>query len=209
MSTAASLPKLTLSVRLGASADIALRLETTNLRFAAITGMEKSAPLRVTAANHGILDQWYVAVVDAKGMTQLNAADANAIRESEFHQVTLVDADHVDFKGISSAGFTAYTTGGYLAYYAPLDLSGYTGARMDIKRRVGGNVELALSTAAGTLDIDAAASTVSIALDETDLSVLSARDYVFDIELIRVDGVDAICSAESVFSVLPEVTTST
>lgn len=208
MSTAASLPKLTLSARLGASADIALRLETTNLRFAAIGGMSKSAPLRVTAPNHGILDQWYAAIVDAKGMTQMNAVDANSIRDAEFHQVTLVDADHVDFNGISSALFSTYTSGGYLAYYAPLDLSAYTGARMDIKRKVGGAVELSLSTTAGTMSIDAATSTVSIALDETDLSALSARDYVFDIELIRVGGIDAICSAESVFSVLPEVTTS-
>lgn len=204
-----SLPKLSLQARLGASTDIALRLETSELRFVAITGMAKTAPLRVTAVSHGIPDLWQAAVIDARGMTEMNAADSNAIRDAEFHQVTVVDADTVDFNGISSANFNRYTSGGFLAYYAPLDLSGYTGARMDIKRRVGGAVDLSLSTTAGTMSIDAATSTVSIALDETDLSALSARDYVFDIELIRVGGIDAICSAESVFSVLPEVTTST
>lgn len=204
-----TLPKLTIHARLGASADIALRLETSNLRFAAITGMAKTAPLRVTAPAHGIFDQWHVAVVDAKGMTQLNAADSNAIRDSEFHQVTFVDANTIDFNGVSSAGFSTYTSGGHLAYYAPLDLSGYTSARMDIKRAVGGAIELSLKTTNGMLAIDAATSTVWIHLSAADISSLVARDYVFDIELIRAGGIDAICSAESVFSVLPEVTTST
>ena len=142
-------------------------------------------------------------------MTQLNAADSNAIRDSEFHQVTFVDANTIDFNGVSSAGFSTYTSGGHLAYYAPLDLSGCTSARMDIKRAVGGAIELSLKTTNGMLAIDAATSTVWIHLSAADISSLVARDYVFDIELIRAGGIDAICSAESVFSVLPEVTTST
>lgn len=209
MSTAASLPKLTLSARIGASADIALRLETTNLRFSAISSMSQSAPMRVTSPGHNIPDQWHVAIVDAKGMVELNAADSNAIRDAEFHQVTVVDADTVDFNGISSANFNRYTSGGFLAYYAPLDLSGYTSARADIKRRVGGAVELALNTTAGTLEIEVATSTLFVRLVEGSLSALSAREYVFDIELVGPSVVDAICSADSVFEVLPEVTTST
>ena len=202
------LPKLKLSARIGASADIALRLETSELRFIAITGMAKTAPLRVTAPSHGIPDLWYAAVIDPRGMTEMSAVDSNKIRESEFHQITVIDANTVDFMEISAASFSAYTGGGYLAYYEPMDLSGYTSARMDIKRRVGGDVELALNTTDGTLEIEAATHSVWIRLDDTDLAALPARDYVFDIELISATAVDAICSAESVFEVLPEVTTS-
>ena len=202
------LPKLKLSARIGASADIALRLETSELRFIAITGMAKTAPLRVTAQSHGIPDLWYAAVIDPRGMTEMSAVDSNKIRESEFHQITVIDANTVDFMEISAASFSAYTGGGYLAYYEPMDLSGYTSARMDIKRRVGGDVELALNTTDGTLEIEAATHSVLIRLDDTDLAALPARDYVFDIELISATAVDAICSAESVFEVLPEVTTS-
>lgn len=204
-----SLQQITIEVRKGSSADIALRIESSTMRFAAITGMQNSAPLRVTAPNHGIFDMWHAAVIDATGMVELNAADSNAIGESEFHQVTVVDANTLDFNGISSAGFSAYISGGHLAYYAPFDLSGYTSARMDIKRRVGGTIELALNTTDGTLAIDPATSTVWIHLSEAKLSTLVSREYVFDIELIRAGGIDAICSAESVFEVLPEVTTST
>lgn len=202
------LTKLYVSARIGASADIALRLETSAPKFAAITGMSKTAPLRVTAAGHGIPDMWYAAVIDARGMVEMNAADSNKIRESEFHQVAVIDANTVDFIGISAAGFKTYSGGGHLAYYAPMDLSGYTSARMDIKRRVGGDVELALNTANGTLQIDAATHSIWIRLDDTHLDALPAREYVFDIELVSATTVDAICSADSVFAVLPEVTTS-
>lgn len=202
------LPKLTVQARIGASSDIALRLETSELRFIAITGMAKTAPLRVTAPSHGIPDLWYAAVIDARGMTEMNAADSNKIRESEFHQITVIDTNTVDFMDISSSSFSAYTGGGYLAFYVPMDLTGYTSARMDVKRRVGGDVELALNTTAGTLEIDAAANAVWIRLDETDIASLVAREYVFDIELISATEIDAICSADSVFTVLPEVTTS-
>lgn len=203
-----SLPKIKLSVRKGASADIPLRLETGTMSFAAISAMEKSAPLRVTAPGHNIPDGWYVAIVDAKGMTELNASDSNAIRDSEFHRVTWIDANTVDFDGISSAGFKAYTSGGYLAFYAPMSLASYTSARMDVKTRVGGDAILALNTTDGTLEIDDATSTVWIRLEDDALDAVAARDYVFDIELVSATAVDAICSAESVLTVLPEVTTS-
>lgn len=203
-----NLPKLNVQARLGASTDIAMRLETGELRFVSISGMSKTAPLRVTAISHGIPDLWYAAVIDARGMTEVNAADSNSLRDADFRQLTVVDANTVDFLGVSSASFRAYTGGGYLAYYVPMDLSGYTAARMDIKRKVGGAVELALNTTAGTLEIDAAANAVWIRLGETDIVSLVARKYVFDIELISATAVDAICSAESVFEVLPEVTTS-
>lgn len=202
------LPKLKLSVRKGASTDLPLRIETGTMSFAAISAMANSAPLRVTATDHNIPDGWYVAIVDAQGMNELNAADSNDISDSEFHRITWVDANAVDFDGISSAGFKSYTSGGYLAFYAPMSLTSYTSARMDIKTRVGGDVILALNTTDGTLEIEDATSTVWIRLEDDALDAVAARDYVFDIELVSATAVDAICSAESVLTVQPEVTTS-
>ena len=202
------LQKLKLSVRKGASTDLPLRIETGTMSFAAISAMANSAPLRVTATDHNIPDGWYVAIVDAQGMNELNAADSNDISDSEFHRITLVDANAVDFDGISSAGFKSYTSGGYLAFYAPMSLTSYTSARMDIKTRVGGDVILALNTTDGTLEIEDATSTVWIRLEDDALDAVAARDYVFDIELVSATAVDAICSAESVLTVQPEVTTS-
>lgn len=203
-----SLPQITIEARKGASADIALRIETSVKKFVAISAMTNTAPMQVTATAHNVPDQWAVAIIDATGLTELNAVDPNDIQDDEFHEVTVIDADTLEFNGISAASFGVYATAGHIVYFLPLDLSVYTGARMDIKRKVGGAVELALDTASGTLDIDAPTNTLFIRLDATALDALSVREYVFDIELIRSSGVDAICSAESVFEVLPEITTS-
>lgn len=204
-----TLPKLTLSPRLGSTHETALRISSQTMRYSPISGMAQSAPLEIFSTAHGILDGWKVAIIGAKGMVELNASDPNDIKVSEYHRCTVIDADTVDFDGISAANFRTYTSGGYLAFYAPMSLASYTSARMDIKTRVGGEVILALNTTGGTLEIDAATSTVWIRLDDTSLdSVAARRDYVFDIELVSASAVDAICSADSVLEVLPEVTTS-
>jgi hypothetical protein len=203
-----SLPNLRLSVRIGASADIPIRIESDLLQFAPVTAMTKTAPLRVTAPSHGIPPGWRAAIVGARGMTEMNVS-WDTLSIADLRSVSAIDADTVDFDEVCAIGFGTYTSGGAIAFYAPKSLSAYTGARMDIKRRVGGDVEVSLNTTAGTLEIDTTNSAVWIRLGESTLASVDARDYVFDIELIRPGGVDAICSAESVITVCPEVTTTT
>ena len=193
------------SIRLGASTDIQIRVETDEVRFAPISSISRSAPARVvTQEAHGLLDGWRASVVDAKGMVAINDVRPTS--------VSVVDTTTIDLDGVSTLGMSAHTAdSGALKWYAPKDLSGYTGARMDLKRAVGATAVLSLHTDDGTLEIDAASSSVWVRLPETALSDagVSARDYYFDIELIRADGVDAICAATSVATVLPEITTST
>ena len=199
---------LTLSLRLGATADIPIRVESDELTFAPITAMTKSAPVHIASTGHGIPDGWRAAVLNAGGMTELNGT-WNAIRDSDFRRLAVIDANTIAFPGVTSAGFRTYTSGGELAYYAPKDLSGYTAARMDIKRAVGGAVLASLSTTDGTIEIYAANSAVWLHVTPTTLVDLTASDYVFDIELIDGTDVLALCSADSVLHLLPEVTTST
>ena len=52
---------LTLSLRLGATADIPIRVESDELTFAPITAMTKSAPVAITSTGHGIPDGWRAA----------------------------------------------------------------------------------------------------------------------------------------------------
>lgn len=199
------LQKLTLQARIGESTDIQIRVETEEVEFALISSISRSAPARVvTQAAHGLLDGWRASVIDAKGMVAINDVRPTS--------VSVVDTTTVDLDGVSSLGMSAHTAdSGALKWYAPKDLSGYTGARMDLKRAVGATAVLSLHTDDGTLEIDSAASSVWIRLPATALSDAGVppRDYYFDIELIRADGVDAICAATSVVTVLPEITTST
>ena len=201
-----SLNKLKLpSMRLGSSADIQIRIETDEIVFALIASISRSAPARVvTQAAHGLLDGWRASVIDAKGMVAINDVRPTS--------VSVVDTTTIDLDGVSTLGMSAHTAdSGALKWYAPKDLSGYTGARMDLKRAVGATAVLSLHTDDGTLEIDAASSSVWIRLPATALSDAGVppRDYYFDIELIRADGVDAICAATSTVTVLPEITTST
>ncbi len=195
------------TIRIGASVDIPIRVETNSLTFAPIASIAKSAPVRVvTTSPHGVPDGWRAAIVDAKGMTELNS---DKVSDSDLMKVTVVDATTLDLDGISSLSFRTHTANtGAVAFYAPKDLSAYTSANMDVKKQVGAEAVANFNTIDGTLEIDALASAVWVRLDSSDLSALSAEDYVFDIELSRPDGIDAICSAESVFTVVPEVTTT-
>ena len=202
-----TLSTLKIEVRLGASADIPIRVETGSLTFAPIASIAKSAPVRVVTTDpHGIHDGWRAAIVDAKGMTELNA---DTVSDRDLTKVTVIDATTLDLDGISSLSFRTHTANtGAVAFYAPKDLSAYTSANMDLKKRIGGVVEANFSTTAGTLEIDVATNAVWLRLADTDTALLSARDYVFDIELTRPTGIDAICSADSIFTVFPEVTTT-
>jgi hypothetical protein len=190
-------------LRLGASYDIPIRVESDNLIYARIAHISNDAPPRITTTDeHGIPDGWRASVVDAKGLTDLNGMAPK--------RVSVIDDTTIDFPGISTLGYRAHTAGtGAVAFYEPMDLSGYTGARMDIKRSIGGEALLTLSTGDGTLEIDAANSAVWLHIVPETLASLAARDYVFDIELVNGADVLALCSAESVLRVLPEITTST
>lgn len=202
-----TLSKLKIEVRLGASADIPIRVETNSLTFAPIASIAKSAPARVVTTDpHGIPDGWRVAIVDAKGMTELNV---DTVSDRDLTKVTVINATTLDLDGISSLGFRTHTAStGAVAFYAPKDLSAYTSGNMDVKKRVGGDIEVNFNTASGTLEIDTATNAVWVRQADTDIATLSARDYVFDIELTRPTGIDAICSADSIFTVFPEVTTT-
>lgn len=202
------LKPLSLTIRRGETVDLPIRIESDTLDYATITAIAQSAPASITATAHGIPDGWKAAVMNAKGMTEMNA-EYNPPKDSEFKRVTVIDANTVEFNTVNAAGFRAYTSGGQLAFYVPLDLSAYTSATMDIKDRVGGTVLLSLSTVDGTLELDAATKTLWLRLTDEATAAITFDTGVFDIELGDASGdVKAVCSADSVITVLPEVTTT-
>ena len=202
-----TLSTLKIEIRLGASADIPIRIETGNLVFAAIASISKSAPVSVvTQAAHGIPDGWRAAIVDAKGMTELNV---DAVHDRDLQKITVVDSTTITIDEVSSLSFRTHTANtGAVAFYEPKDLSSYTSASMDVKKRVGGDIEANFNTTDGTLEIDTAINAVWLRSTDVDIANLTPRDYVFDIELTRPTGIDAICAADSILTVLPQVTTT-
>lgn len=163
------------------------RWETGPIVYKPISAITKAAPCRVTAATHGIPSGWRVAIVSVKGMSEINAGNAPP-KARDYHQATVVDANTVEFNDINSADYKAYTSGGYLQYNTPVDLSGYVG-RCVIKDKVGGTV-LASTEAAHaplnilTLGIDNAAKTITLGMTAATAAALTWKKGVFEIEMV-------------------------
>jgi hypothetical protein len=147
-----------------------IRWETLPYVYKPIEGITKSAPVSIKSVDHGLVSGWRAAVVSVKGMTEINAKHSPP-RESELKSVTRIDADNVSFNEVNSAEFTAYKEGGYLQFYTPVDLTGYS-ANMDIKDRVGGTVLATLTSdpdepelramILGTITLDIANNTITL-----------------------------------------------
>jgi hypothetical protein len=201
------LETLKLTVRRGASEDIPIRVESDVLVYKPITDIAASAPISITAVAHGLKDGWRAAVMNS-GVPEIDIAWDDPLDDS-LRRITLIDADTVEFNDVNGISFTAYVAGGQLVYREPLDLSQFVDARMNVKASVSGPVLATYKHTTGELLIDLVTDSLRLTLDTADTSALAAGKRFFDIELVRLDGsVQPICSAKSVLTVLPEITTS-
>lgn len=166
-----------------------LRWETAPIVYKPISGILQSAPARVTANGHGMPNGWRCAVTTVKGMTEINAT-ANSIRESDYHQGTVIDVNTIDINDINAAGFKAYTSGGILQYNTPKVLTGYK-ARMAIKS-VAGEYNLLICTsggAAGTTKPEAAGVDGGVTWEATTLP--ATKEWIAGATYAVNDVIDA------------------
>lgn len=186
-----------LTIKKGTTFILPVRWQDTELTYKSITAITRSGPVRITAASHGCPDGWEAAVMNAGGMREINAEDNPP---TEWHVVTVVDANTVEFNAVNSAGFKAYTSGGQLVFYAPKSLTGCT-ARCKFKDRYGGTV---LYEPDLTIDTVGYAVTLTVpALDSQDFDFTTA---VYDLEIEGADGVVTTLLTGTV-EVTDEVTT--
>jgi hypothetical protein len=195
--------RLNLAIRQGESFKRIIRWETSPFVYKAITGIQQSAPARVTAVGHGLKTGWRAAVINVKGMRQINAQNTPP-RESEFLPVTFVDVDTITFNKTSSADYSAYTSGGYLMFYTPVDMTGYT-ARLTIKDRVGGAILLALVSPTNIV-IDNTEHTITLDILATATAAMTFTKGVYDLEMVSPAGVVTTIFSGNVV-VTKEVTT--
>lgn len=166
-----------------------IRWETPPFIYKAITGIARAAPAVVTAPLHGLKSGWRAAVIGVQGMTEINARHTPP-RLSEFLQVIYVDDNSVELNTIDSSQYTAYTSGGYLKYYTPASLAGYS-ARMKIKDRVDGNLLATLTSGApdNRIAIDDANHTITLTVPADDTAGFTFTKGVYDLELVSGAGV--------------------
>lgn len=178
--------KANLVIEQGETFETVVRWETPPLKYKPISAMTKTAPIGITATGHAIPNGWRVAVVDVVGMTELNAESAPPTDE-EFRAATVIDANTIEFNEVSAALFKAYKSGGYLAYYTPQDLTGYT-ARMTVRDRVGGTELVALTSTDSEIILDTAAFTITLTLAAAVTAAFTWTKGVYDLELVSSTG---------------------
>ena len=178
-----------LAIRRGATFTLAARWEGETWLYAAITGITQTAPVQITSAPHSIPDGWRVAVVDAKGMTQLNAAN-NPPKDKDMRRAAVVSSTVLEFNDTSAAAFSKHTPNtGYIAWLAPRSLAGVI-ARMQIRERVKGPIVLSLTSAPnGGLSLDDTLKVVEITLTAEQTEIIAQSAGVYDLELVSAGGV--------------------
>ncbi len=181
-----------------------VRWETLPLIYIPITAIAQTAPVRITAPNHGMPDGWRTAVINVKGMHEINAKRVPP-RGSDFHRTSVYGPDDVTWNDVSAADYDAYTSGGYLTFYTPMPLSGYS-ARMQIKDYVGGTVLQALHSPT-EITIDPTGCTILLQIDADTAAAWTWDTGVYDLEMVSPTNVVTAILTGSV-TLTPEVTTS-
>lgn len=169
-----------------------LRWEAEPFISKAITAITKAAPPVITAASHGLVTGWRVAIVGAGGMTEINAlaTDLRKLRAADFHQVTVLTANTVELNRVNASEYTTYTNGGYLVYRTPVSLAGYT-ARLMIKESyddAAADAIVSLTSSSG-ITIDDTTKTITYTISAATTAALTISSGVYDLEMISGSGV--------------------
>lgn len=194
----------------GKTLSLPIRWETTNITYAAIASISQAAPVVInTTAAHGAPNGWRAAVVSAKGMKQINATNV-PLRDTDYHELTVIDTDSVSMNDVNSADFSAYVSGGYLQYNTPHDLTGYV-PRVVVKDKVGGTVLLSTEAAHAPLNLISAAidlvdKVILVTVDAATTAGLIWKKGVWEVEMVKGAVVDSLI-APSPVAVSDEVAT--
>jgi hypothetical protein len=90
---------------------------------------------RITAVGHDLVNGWRSAVTGLPKMP-ISASDPNKIKDDEYHPATVISDDIIEFNDTNASEFKAYTSGGFLQYNTPVDLTDQS-VRMMIKDKQG------------------------------------------------------------------------
>lgn len=155
------------------------RWESGTKVYKPITAITKSAPVEITAADHGLKLGWRFRVTNVAGMKEINSGSES------FYLASDVDTDTVKINSVNSLAFSNYTSGGVIEYSEPVDLTGYR-ARMQIREKVGSDVVIdELTTENGKIIIDAEQASIRIEIPATDTQNYDFTTAVYSLEIIR------------------------
>src|SRR5688572_27192114 len=138
-------------------------------------------------------------------MTEINARSAPP-KAKDYTRAEATDANTLTLVDVNSAEYTAYESGGYVMYYTPVNLSGYT-ARMKIRDRIGGTELEELTTENGGIALDNVDKTITLLIDAAATEDYTWKKGVYDLEMVAPDTTVTALLRGSV-TVVREVTTT-
>lgn len=179
--------KYDLSICKGSTFRNQIRLELLPYRYATIVGIQNSAPVRINAPAHGLIQGWRFAVESAKGLTNLNAA-VSPPRPRDYYRANVLDSDNIEINELNSLEWLPYLGGGVIRSLTPWDLTAYASGRMDIRASAGGELYYTLNTVNGGIVIDAAQAMLSLLIPDEDTAAFTFTEAVYDLELVTTGG---------------------
>lgn len=179
-------------ILIGSTWEYVIRWGTTPIVRKPITNIDLSlgAP-RLSVSSHGLFDGWGVAVYGVKSPRQINAVN-NPPEGGDYHSATVIDTGTIELNDVTPVDengqeWPAYTSGGFIQYDTPVDLTGYT-ARMSIKDKIGGAVLHSLTTENGGIVIDPAAKTILLSIPAATTEDFTWSRGVYDLEMVSSAG---------------------
>lgn len=169
--------KLNLKVYQGSTFKQVLRWEASTKVYIPITNITKSAPVVITAPNHGAPLGWRARVTNVSGMKEINS--------TEYNTITYTTLDTVTFNQINSLGYTAYISGGVLEYNQPISLNGYS-ARMQIREKITSDTVIhTLTTSNGGITFDDTVKTITLTIPDSVTASFNFTSAVYSLEFIN------------------------
>ncbi len=173
-------------VRAGATFVAVFQCGTDELTTVPITAITAAAPPVITAAAHGMPDDWEAAVASARGMTRINTENYPP-RGRDWKRARSTSANTVALSDCNSADYAAYTSGGFLVFSTPKSLTGATAVMTIRDAPLTGTVLATLtSSAAAGLVISTTLHTITASLAT---AALTWTTGYYDLELTDSAGV--------------------
>ena len=180
-----------LSICKGATFVLPVRWGVEPMNYIDIQAVSNDVPARISAAGHGLVSGWPVAITNVRGMKEINAPSFPPPAES-FHECTVVDADTIDLHEVNSIDYGTYVSGGILQYWTMPDLSSYT-AVLEVTDPRTGEVIFSFSSVPavediGTIAIDVSAGSITIEIPATNTKELAFQKAAYVLSTVSVTG---------------------
>lgn len=158
----------------------------------AISAITLGYPPVITATGHGLpTNRIPVQLSGIVGTTDLNTnstdADGEPINDGPVYALK-IDANTFSLPDIDASEMAAYVSGGFVAYTAPQDLTGYT-AHMQIRASVGASTTIMdLTDVSGQIVLGGTEGKISIVLSAAATAALTFDEAVYDLKVTAGDG---------------------